>query len=118
MSVQINALDKIHYCCGDSSIVITPIIGGGSEGSGPRTPEIVPISASYNSFFSSVFLYFSSNLGEIEVEVLNITHGYYDFGYIQTWPLSAIIPISGGPGHYIITFTLPSWQQYQGEFDV
>lgn len=118
MSVQLNALDKIHCCCGDSSIVITPIIGGGSEGSGPRTPVVVPISASYNSFFGSVSLSFSSNLGEIEVEVLNTISGYYDFGYIQTWPLSAIIPISGGPGHYIITFTLPSGQQYQGEFEV
>lgn len=53
-----------------------------------------------------IILYFSSNLGEIEVEV------------IDTQFLPAIVPISGGPGHYIITFTLPSGQQYQGEFDV
>ena len=53
-----------------------------------------------------IILYFSSNLGEIEVEV------------IDTQFLSAIVPVTGGPGHYIITFTLPSGQQYQGEFDV
>jgi hypothetical protein len=53
-----------------------------------------------------IILYFSSNLGEIEVEV------------IDTQFLPAIVPISGGPGHYIITFSLPSGQQYQGEFDV
>ena len=53
-----------------------------------------------------IILYFSSNLGEIEVEA------------IDTQFLPAIVPISGGPGHYIITFTLPSGQQYQGEFDV
>ena len=53
-----------------------------------------------------IILYFSSNLGDIEVEA------------IDTQFLSAIVPVTGGPGHYIITFTLPSGQQYQGEFDV
>ncbi len=53
-----------------------------------------------------IILYFSSNLGEIEVEA------------IDTQFLSAIVPVTSGPGHYIITFTLPSGQQYQGEFDV
>ena len=53
-----------------------------------------------------IILYFSSNLGDIEVEA------------IDTQFLPAIVPISGWPGHYIITFTLPSGQQYQGEFDV
>ena len=72
----------------------------------PRTSSIVPIAATYNSMMSSVILYFSSNLGDIEVEA------------IDTQFLPAIVPISGGPGHYIITFTLPSGQQYQGEFDI
>ncbi|MBQ6301149.1 MAG: hypothetical protein IJK75_01995 [Bacteroidales bacterium] len=84
----------------------------------PRTSSMVPIAATYNSMMSSVILYFSSNLGEIEVEVLNTFTGLYDSGFIDTQFLSAIIPVTGGPGHYIITFTLPSGQQYQGEFDV
>lgn len=83
----------------------------------PRSPAVVPISAIYESMLSTVFLTFTSNLGEIEVEVMNTTNGYYDSGSIQT-PLYAIIPISGGPGHYIILFTLPSGQQYKGEFDI
>ena len=52
------------------------------------------------------------------VEGLNTYNGYYDICFINTMFLSAVIPIYGGPGHYIITFTLPSGQQYQGEFDV
>ncbi len=48
-----------------------------------------------------IILYFSSNLGDIEVEA------------IDTQFLPAIVPISGWPGHYIITFTLPSGQQDQ-----
>lgn len=87
-------------------------------GGRPRSPALVPISAIYESMLSTVFLTFTSNLGEIEVEVMNTTNGYYDSGSIQTWPLYAIIPISGGPGHYIILFTLPSGQQYKGEFDI
>lgn len=84
----------------------------------PRTSSTVPIAATYSSMMSSILIVFASTLGEIEVEVLNTFTGYYDSGYINTLLLSAIIPITGGPGHYIITFTLPSGQQYQGEFDV
>ena len=84
----------------------------------PRLPVIVPISASYESIQTSVILAFSSNLGEIEIEVLNSTIGGYYSGIVDTQTLSAIIPITLGPGHYIITFTLLSGQQYRGEFDV
>ena len=101
---------------GDTTIIINPFpeIDPGGR---PRSTVVVPISASYISMMTSVVLSFTSNLGEIEVEVLNTITGYYDSGFIVTWPLSAIIPISGGPGHYIITFILPSGQQYQGEFE-
>lgn len=104
-------------CLEDTVIIIRPnpeIDPGGR----PRSEVFVPISASYDSMLSSVILYFSSNLGEIEVEVLNSTTGGYDFGIIDTQFLSATIPISFGPGHYIIIFTLPSGQRYRGEFDV
>ena len=100
----------------DSTIIVFPFpIGNPTP---PKSPSIIPISASYESLITSVILTFNQNLGEIEVEVLNTFTGYYDSGYINTLFLSAIIPITGGPGHYIITFTLPSGQQYQGEFDV
>ena len=67
---------------------------------------------------SSVLLTFSSNLGEIEVEVMNTTTGGYDSGVVDSQFLSAVIPITGGSGHYLITFTLPSGRKYGGEFDV
>lgn len=100
----------------DTVIVITPFPNP-TDPPIPRSPAVVPISAQYDSFASSVFLTFTSNLGEIEVEVMNTTNGYYDSGDILTLTLYAIIPISGGSGHYIITFTLSSGQQYRGEFD-
>ena len=74
LSTQIFAED-IQSHCTDSAIVIIPFLGEGDEGTGPRAPVIVPISASYESTMSSVILSFTSNLGEIEVEVLNTTTG-------------------------------------------
>ena len=103
-------------CLEDTVIVIWPnpeIDPGGR----PRSEVFVPISASYDSMLSSVILYFTSNLGEIEVEVVNTTTGGYDVGTIDTQLLYATVPITMGPGRYLIIFTLPSGRQYKGEFD-
>lgn len=100
----------------DSSIVILPFPIPSHDK--PKAPELIPFAAYYDSSVSSVLLSFKSNLGVIEVEVLNTTTGGYDCCFIDTQFLSAIIPILLGPGHYIITFTLPSGRRYQGEFDV
>lgn len=100
----------------DSTITIIPFPI--SNPTPPKAPAIVPIFASYESMLTSLILAFSHDLGEIEVEVLNTISGYYNYGFVDTQFLSAVIPISGGPGHYIITFTLLSGQQYRGEFDI
>ena len=101
----------------DTVIVIEPLPGY-QPGHGPKAPFIVPIHAHYVSMLSTVFLTFSSNLGEIEVEVMNTTTGGYDSGIIDTQYLSDSIPITMGSGHYILLFTLPSGRQYIGEFDI
>ena len=84
----------------------------------PRSPAVVPISASYEPLLSSVLLTFTSNLGEIEIEVMNTTTGGYDSGMIDTQFLYATVPLTLGPGHYLILFTLPSGRQYKGELDI
>lgn len=99
-STQVFAENK-ELRCADSAIVIIPFLGEGDEGMGPRAPIPVPISASYEPMISSVLLYFSSNLGEIEVEVLNTTTGGYVSDFVDTQFLYATIPITMGPGHYI-----------------
>lgn len=102
--------------CSDSTIVINPIP---AQDPGPERPrsESAPIIASYESVLSSILLYFTRNIGEIEVDVLNSTNGGFCSYNIDTQFLYAIIPINLGSGHYILTFTLPSGQQYQGEFN-
>ena len=102
----------------DSVIVIDPFPGFDPGNGGPKAPVFVPISASYDSVTSSVILFFTNNLGEIEVEVLNSTTGGRFTSIVDTQFLYAIIPVNLGPGHYIITFTLPSGQQFQGDFYV
>lgn len=102
----------------DSSIVITPIGDQGGDGHGVRLPVQIPISASYEAMLSTLFLTFTSNLGEIEVEVMNTTTGGYDSGTIDTQFLYATVPITMGSGHYLILFTLPSGQRYKGELDI
>ena len=100
----------------DSIIVLDPFPIPGNDI--PRSPTVVPISASYEPLLSSVLLTFTSNLGEIEVEITNTTSGGYVSGTIDTQYLSSMIPISMGSGHYILLFTLPSGRQYIGEFDI
>lgn len=102
----------------DSIIVIDPIPILFPDNNIPRLPVLVPISASYEPLLSSVLLTFTSNLGEIEVEVMNTTIGGYFSDFVDTQFLYATIPITMGQGHYILLFTLPSGRQYKGEFDV
>ncbi len=101
----------------DSVIVIDPFPGTVPR-PGPKMPALVPISVSLESLISTLFMTFTSNLGEIEVEVMNTTTGDYISEMIDTQFLSAIVPITMGPGHYLILFTLPSGRQYKGEFDL
>lgn len=110
-------LKAMNYAA-DTAIVILPTPGTNPGPDGPRSPAFIPISAYYDSLVSSVLLSFRSNLGEIEVEVLNSTTGGYSYTLIDTQFLYSVIPITLGSGHYIIIFTLPSGQQYQGEFNV
>ena len=106
-------------CCKeDSSIVISPIPSNNPDPPIPRTPVFVPITASYDTMLTSVSLFFTHNLGEIEIEVLNSTTGGYDSGIVDSQYLSAIIPITMGFGHYIIIITLHTGQQFCGEFNV
>ena len=108
--------EEVAKCCKDSIINVLPFPNPNPNN--PRSPALVPISASYEAMLSTLFLTFTSNLGEIEVEVMNTTTGGYDSGTIDTQFLSATVPITMGSGHYLILFTLPSGQRYKGELDI
>ena len=108
--------EPVSFNQADSTIIIIPFpIHNPTP---PKAPALIPISASYEAMLSTLFLTFTSNLGEIEVEVLNTTSGGYDSGTVDTQFLYATVPITMGPGHYLILFTLPSGQRYKGELDI
>lgn len=120
MAIAISMPSFAHVeekCSVDTVIVIAPLPGP-IPGGIPHSPTLVPISVSYESSLSVLTIMFHFNLGEVEIDVLNVTTGGYYSGIVDSQYLSSILPITMGPGHYIITFTLSSGQQYQGEFDV
>lgn len=101
----------------DTSIVIIPIVDQGTEGHGVRLPGLIPVTVSYESISHLLLFTFNYDLGLIEVELINTTAFSYESVSIDTSPLSAQLPVSSYPGHYIIRLTLPSGRQYKGEFD-
>lgn len=101
----------------DTLIAIDPLPGP-NPGYIPHAPVIIPISAEYESSSSSVLLTFRHDIGEIEVDITNMSNGGFLSEWIDTQNLYAIIPLTSGSGHYIMIFSLSSGQQYQGEFDV
>lgn len=105
-------------CSGDSLIVLLPIPGENPGPNGPKSTSLVPITTYVNSSLSTIFFSFSHDLGEIEIDVLNTTTCGFVSEIIDSHFLSAILPITMGSGHYTITLSLPSGQQYLGEFDI
>lgn len=106
-----------HIESADSSLLIIPSIYNPTIGP-PKAPIHIPISASYHRTTKSIQLSFLYNIGAIEVEILNTSTGHIETGSISSAYLSAIIPLSGGPGHYIIYFYLPSNKKYFCELEV
>ena len=98
---------------GDPTDIII-VKGGGTIGDGPRGPVEVPIQGVV--FGGSIFLSFSSNLGQVEVSVSEAAEGLIMSTVVDSSTLSAILPFSGGPGEYSITFSLPSGNEYDGSF--
>lgn len=101
----------------DKVIVIKP--GSLTETTTPnRGPELVPISAYYDGFTSSVYVTFSMSIGDVDVSIINIDTGESIEETINAYSSIAIIPISGNPGLYCISFMLQSGVEYIGEFEL
>ncbi len=84
----------------------------------PRSPVLVPISASYDGFLSCILVSFSYDLGEVDYELVNLSTSGTAYGTIDSDSGSQIIMMSGDAGYYSITFTLSSGTQYYGEFEI
>jgi len=87
-----------------------------NTGQGPRTPVTIPLSACVIS--NTIYLTFSADLGDIDIVLEEASEGVILQTSVASSSLSAIIPFSGAPGEYYITFTLPSGSVYEGRFDI
>ena len=85
----------------------------------PTTRELqfIPLQACYDGMSSAIFTTVTSDLGEIEMTVTNLSTGEawsdsFDSGVI----MQTLLPISGTPGFYEIEYVTESGDVYAGEF--
>lgn len=76
-----------------------------------------PIQALFNGMSSTIQTTVTSDLGEIEMTVTNLSTGEawsdsFDSGVI----MQTLLPISGTPGFYEIEYVTESGDVYAGEF--
>ncbi len=79
----------------------------------PRTPAVVPISAMVNG--STLYVTFTGDLGDVDYELVNLDTAEIVSDQVEGTGL-VLIPFSGDPGSYTITFTLSNGVQFYGEF--
>lgn len=83
------------------------------EPTAPRTPAVVPISAMVNG--STLYVTFTGDLGDVDYELVNLDTAEIVSDQVEGTGL-VLIPFSGDPGSYTITFTLSNGVQFYGEF--
>lgn len=94
--------------------VVIRIKNGGIDDGGPRVPALVPIQGIIVD--SRIYLYFSSDLGDVDVTLEEATCGSIMHTVVDASSPYATIPFSGDAGDYTITFTLENGAEYVGSF--
>lgn len=85
----------------------------------PKAPAFIPMEVYYNSSMSSLMFTFISDLGNVTVNVTNMSDGEWLEGTVNAQAgVTALFPISGEAGHYILTITLQNGTEYEGIFDI
>lgn len=100
----------------DETPIIIVVKDGNDLGGGPRMPTMAPIHAFV--FGNTIYLSFSSNLGEIDVVLYEESEGVVLQTSIDSSDLSAALPFSGVSGEYTITFSLSNGVEYEGAFTI
>ena len=101
---------------GDDTIIYVKPINNDQGRLNPQSYEQVPIQAYYNSITSSISVRFAHNIGEVNIEVNNVTTG--ELSIFRTNEMFIIMPISGEPGIYTIMFILQNNKSYLEIFEI
>lgn len=83
-----------------------------------RAPAFIPIAAEYSYRYASIYVYFAYEVGVVNVEISNLNTGETVSETIDSGFDSHVIPISGSPGAYCLSFVLESGSEYYGEFEI
>ena len=94
-----------------------PITTTKAETPHPKSLSI-PIEAEYVSSYSAICVRFNSNLGDVDIDVMNSSTGDMWSWTVVGGNIMAVLPISGDNGMYTITFTLANGDEYEGEFEL
>lgn len=74
-----------------------------------------PIECCYMGMMNLIQTTFSTNLGNVTLEVINTNTGEISFDTFNSAATTqAFIPLSGAPGFYTITYTTQSGDIYEG----
>lgn len=81
-----------------------------------RGPESAPITC--QAYSDLILLFFYSSLGNVLIEVENLTTNEYNQTVVNAQAGPMIFPISGNSGLWSITFSLSTGARYYGEFNI
>lgn len=85
----------------------------------PKAPAFIPMEGYYNSSMSALMFTFIADLGNVAVNVTNMSDGEWLEGTVNAQAgATALFPISGEAGLYILTITLQNGTEYEGLFDI
>jgi len=104
---------------GDDPTVIVVGNSGGHGGENPHhAPIVIPIQAAYYSSITTIVVDFLDDLGNVSVEIENLTTGAYSQTMINATQGVHPFIISGDSGVYEITFALTNGQVFIGSFEI
>ena len=85
----------------------------------PKAPAFIPMEVYYNSSMSALMFTFIADLGNVTVNVTNMSDGEWLEGTVNAQAGgTALFPMSGEAGLYILTITLQNGTEYEGLFDI
>ena len=84
-----------------------------------RSLTQIPVECCYMGMMNLILTTFSSDLGEVTIEVINTSTGEtsYDIFDSGMTPQS-VLPISGNSGYYTITYITEAGDIYEGSFEI
>ena len=101
---------------GNQTPVVIVVTNDGSFGNVPKAPVSIPISGFVND--NSIYLFFSNNIGEINVCLKDSSGSTLISTLLDTSDGSESLPFTGVPDSYTIIFTLEDNTTYVGRFEI